>query len=133
MDSLSRVAHEARDKQMAKDSAKRNAQLTIARQRKNDSLIVVIQSALNITKERSTAVMNIINESIKGMDEIAGNRDIIPEEKIKRFKLIAKDRDEKIAAQLTQEQVKTLQEIMKRSRQQPAAVSATPSPGAARQ
>ena len=128
LDSLSKAAREDRDRQLAKDADKRAAQIEHARQLKSDSLVVVLQSALNITKEKAAAVMQVVNQSVTAMDANAKDRAIAGEEKISRFKTIAKDRDDKIAALLSEEQIKTLREIMLRSRQQVTGAAAAPPP-----
>jgi hypothetical protein len=128
MDSLSKAAREERDRQFAKDSSKRNVQIEHARRLRTDSLIAVMQSTLNITKEKATTVMQIVNQSVTAMDVNAKDRAIAGEEKISRFKAIAKDRDDKIAALLSEEQIKTLREIMLHSRQQVTGAAAAPPP-----
>jgi hypothetical protein len=116
-DSLSRVAHAAMDKQYVKDSAERNRVMAELRKRRTDSLSQVLQSDMKLTRQKADAVLNIINESVKAMDDNARNRDVKGEEKINRFKAIAKDRDEKIAALLSTSEVEQLKDIIVRTRQ----------------
>lgn len=127
-DSLAKAAHEQQNSNWSKDAEKRNAQIAIAKQKRSDSLITVLQSSLSIPKEKATAVMQIITQSVKTMDDNAKNQTITGEEKINRFKTIAKDRDGKIAALLNEEQVKRLREIMASTHQQVTATSAAPPP-----
>lgn len=118
-DSVVRARVETRLHPIAKDSSKQFMQMEPGRQRKSDSLAVVLHSALNISKEKATSVMQIISQSIRDMDANAKASDITGEEKVKRFKHLAKERDDKIAALLTEEQINALKAIVGKNRQQP--------------
>lgn len=131
LDSAMTAARENTTRQLAKDSLKRAAKMAVIKQHKIDSFIMVLHTTLNIPKEKAAAVMQIVDESISKMDVNAKDHSVKGEEKVNRFKAIARDRDDKIAALLSEDQIKTLKEIMKRNRQQ--AQSAAPALPPARQ
>ncbi|HEY1115884.1 MAG TPA: hypothetical protein VGE66_20115 [Chitinophagaceae bacterium] len=119
LDSVSRAARTELNKKAAQYSSQEANRLEEEKKKRSDSLLVVLQRDLQVSKEVADSLIGIINGSIKAMDGIAYDRTIPPPDKINRFKALAAERDNRIAALLTAAQRQQLHTIMTRGRQKP--------------
>lgn len=93
------------------------SQMTDRMQEKKDSISKVIKAKLGITQVKADSLSAILAWSSNQMVTLASNRSLAKEYRLEEIKKIAAQRDKKIEALLTQDQIVKLKAIMSAHKQ----------------